>query len=51
MMGKPGGSDVGSRRNAVTLVHGLGAPQRFSIIAGVLVLTYLLGMADRKSVV
>ena len=45
MMGKPGGSDVGSRRNAVSLVRALGAPQRFSVIAGVLVLTYLLGMA------
>ena len=29
----------------MTVVHGLGAPQRFSIIAGLLVLTYLLGMA------
>jgi two-component system phosphate regulon sensor histidine kinase PhoR len=45
MMGRLGGSDVGSGKNAVTLVRVLGAPQRFSVIAGLLVLTYFLGSA------
>lgn len=34
-----------SRKSAVTLVRALGAPERYSIIAGFLVLTYVLGMA------
>jgi two-component system phosphate regulon sensor histidine kinase PhoR len=45
MIGRPGGSDVRSRSNAVTLVRGLRTPQRYSVIAGLLALTYLLGMA------
>ena len=45
MMGRLGGSNVRSRKNAVSWVRGLRVRARFSVIAGLLVLTYLLGMA------
>ena len=45
MMGRLGGSGVRSRKNAVSWVRGLRVHARFSVIAGLLALTYLLGLA------
>ena len=44
-MMRPGGSAVLARINAVSLVSGLRARTRFSVIAGLLALTYVLGLA------